>query len=165
MAQRSQKAGNAGNGRGLGVGFRKRSGLYKIDSFWALVVFPSIRRSQRPQMQEIEEALCGVPSISTAPIIYIRPRVDLGVPSISTIPMAANTENPMFFKQNAGKKERSPTNCTIFTVLRVASSNVDISNGKLVLGFCSQSGFAGFQQFRHLQRKIGAWFSVTKFCL
>ena len=26
-------------------------------------------------------------------------------------------------------------------------------------------GFTGFQQFRHLQRKIGAWFSVTKFCL
>ena len=34
-------------------GFRKRSGLYKIDNFWAFVVFPPFRRSQKPEMQEI----------------------------------------------------------------------------------------------------------------
>ena len=39
--------------QGLGNGFRKRSGLYKIDKFWAFVGFPSFRLSQKPETQEI----------------------------------------------------------------------------------------------------------------
>ena len=36
---------------------RKRSGLYKIDNFWAFVWFPPFRRSQKPEMQEIHRGL------------------------------------------------------------------------------------------------------------
>ena len=43
--------------RGLRNGFRKRSGLYKIDKFWAFVVFPPFRRSQKPESQEIRKSL------------------------------------------------------------------------------------------------------------
>ena len=69
----------------LGNGFQKRSGLYKIDKFWAFVGFPPCRRSHNPEIQENpqgpwkwlpekERALqnqilgfCGVPSISAVP--------------------------------------------------------------------------------------------------
>ena len=57
--------------RGLGNGFRERSGLYKIESFWAFVriprsrksrksegaletQFPPFRRSQKPEIQQIQ---------------------------------------------------------------------------------------------------------------
>ena len=43
--------------RGLGNGFRKRSGLYKIDNFWAFVGFPPFRRSQKPEIQQIHRGL------------------------------------------------------------------------------------------------------------
>ena len=43
--------------RGLGNGFRKRSGLYKIDNVWAFLGFPPMRRSQKPEMQEIHRGL------------------------------------------------------------------------------------------------------------
>ena len=39
------RAGNQEIHRGLGNGFRKRSGLYKIDNFWAFVGFPPFRLS------------------------------------------------------------------------------------------------------------------------
>ena len=56
-----------------------------------------------------------------------------GSPPISTAPMARNTENPRFSWKTA-RKRSVLANCTIFAVLRV-SSNFDISNEKLVLGF------------------------------
>ena len=43
--------------RGLGNGFHKRSGLYKIDNFWAFVRIPSFQRSQRPEIHEIQKGL------------------------------------------------------------------------------------------------------------
>ena len=43
--------------RGLRNSFRKRSGLYKIDKFWAFVVFPPFRRPQKPEIQEIRRGL------------------------------------------------------------------------------------------------------------
>ena len=43
--------------RGLRNGFRTRNGLYKIDKFWAFVVFPPFRRSQKPESQEIHRGL------------------------------------------------------------------------------------------------------------
>ena len=43
--------------QGLGNGFRKRSGLYKIDKFWAFVGFPPFRLSQKPEIQEIHRGL------------------------------------------------------------------------------------------------------------
>ena len=56
-----------------------------------------------------------------------------GSPPISTAPMARNTENPRFSWKTA-RKRSVLANCTISAVLRV-SSNFDISNEKLVLGF------------------------------
>ena len=43
--------------KGLGNGFHKRSGLYKIDNFWAFVRIPSFQRSQRPEIHEIQKGL------------------------------------------------------------------------------------------------------------
>ena len=68
--------------------------------------------------------------------IYIRPWVDLEVPFISTAPMAANMENPRFSWKAAEKRSIH------WQIARFSR-------------FCG-----GFQQFRHLQRKMGAWFSV-----
>ena len=55
--RRSQKPEIQQIRRGLGNGFRKRSGLYKIDNFWAFVGFPSFRRSQKPEIQQIRRGL------------------------------------------------------------------------------------------------------------
>ena len=68
--------------------------------------------------------------------IYIRPWVDLEVPFISTAPMAANMGNPRFSWKTARKRSIH------WQIARFSR-------------FCG-----GFQQFRHLQRKMGAWFSV-----
>ena len=53
----SQKAEIQEIHRGLGNGFRKGSGLYKINEFWAFVGFPLFRRSQKPDIQEIYRGL------------------------------------------------------------------------------------------------------------
>ena len=72
--------------RGLGNGFRKRSGLYKINNFWAF---------------------CGVPSISAVPEAGnpANPKVQnqqllgfCGVPSMSAVPEAGNPANPKEYK-------------------------------------------------------------------
>ena len=76
--RRSQKQEIQQIHRGLGNGFRKRSGLYKIDKFWAFVGFhgfrkrsglykidkfcafvgfPPFRRSQKPEIQETRRGL------------------------------------------------------------------------------------------------------------
>ena len=51
------EAGNQEIHRGLGNGFRNRSGLYKTDNFYAFVGFPPFRRSQKPEIQKSTGAL------------------------------------------------------------------------------------------------------------
>ena len=70
------------------------------------------------------------------PFILGRGRIS-GFPFIAMVPMARSTENPRFFKDGYWKKIFSP----------------DFRR------------FEGLRQFQCLQRKIGVWFSIMKFCL
>ena len=158
---------------------KKKSGLYKIHKFWAFVEFPPCRRSQKPEIQEINRGLGN--GFRKRSGLY---KIDkfwafVWFPSISAVPEAGNPGNPQGPWKWPPEKERTLQNrqvwgfCGVPPPFRrpqkpeIQEINRGLGNGfrkrsgtlqnRQVLGFCGVPSISAVPEAGNPGNPQGPW--------
>ena len=140
--------------RGPGNGFRKKSGLYKIDKFWAFVGFPPFRRSQKPESRKSIGALKMASGKGADSTLSTTLGLLWGSPSISAVPEAGNAGNPQGPWKWLPEKGADSTKSTPFGLLWFPSISAVPEAGNA--GYLQGLG-NGFRKRSELYRVDNFW--------